>query len=83
MNNTKICIIIDYLIKGKSRTVLSYENRPLELPILEILDTARLSDSHQLHIPKAVWEKFQLKSGDLMGFYEPEEGQLIIRKANP
>jgi bifunctional DNA-binding transcriptional regulator/antitoxin component of YhaV-PrlF toxin-antitoxin module len=50
---------------------------------LKLLDTARLSDSHSLHIPKAVWEKFGLNPGDLMGFYEPELGQLIIKKANP
>lgn len=53
----------------------------ISLTVLKIIATAPMSGQN-LHFPKEVVKKFEVKHGELMGFFEDENGQLFIKKAN-
>jgi hypothetical protein len=48
-----------------------------------MLGTAPIISGGNLHFPKDIVKKFEVKKGDLFAFLLDENNELIIKKANP
>ncbi len=47
------------------------------------MDRAKISMKNQVEIPEKVREKLQLEPGDELDFWENEQGEIVLRKAEP